>query len=281
MWQYLRCDLRYKDPHDVPKDATTDRPDGVESTEVDRLTALRGTDESARAGAIVELHRELVWWARRQLGAAAARVDLDPESIVQSVIARESARAVEAATDDHHLWARLRQAVDHKIIDRRRAAQRHAMSPLEDVAARVYAAADSPDGLPRATLGDVIASVASEPARRKILEAILIEGLTCAEVARANASTEEALRAMLTRARPALLRAVIEPLRTFLAADEWRLCQEIVASRRGIAEAGQILGWSDDEVEQHTGDGIVAGLVAVYGPDIVSWLPRVMGRRRI
>jgi DNA-directed RNA polymerase specialized sigma24 family protein len=253
---------------------------GKESSGDARVRSLRGGADTADA-ALLDLRRDLVGWAARELGSMGRRVELDPESIVQSVLAREASRAIEEANDDRHLWSRLRLAVRHKIIDRKRAlARRGNVEWTFDAAAREDATVEEiARDLPRRAFGEVVAAAFDDATKRRAIEAVLLEGRGTADVARECGMSDDALRAALSRARPALARELIEPLREFLPADEWRFCQEVVVGRQSIDAAAALVGWTPAEARDRAGDCIVAGLVAVYGPGAATWLPRVLGLR--
>ncbi|MBL9147771.1 MAG: hypothetical protein JNM94_03675 [Phycisphaerae bacterium] len=257
--------------HDVGKESSGDA----------RVRSLRGGEGDADA-ALLALRRDLVGWATHELGANGRRAELDPESIVQSVLAREAVRAIGEAHDDHHLWARLRLAVRHKIIDRKRAiARRCNVELVDDVAIREDTTVEELVAeVPRRAFADVVAAATDDPTRRHAIEAVFVEGRGTAEVAATCGLSDDALRAALSRIRPALARELVEPLREFLPADEWRFCNEVIVGRQPLEAAAAMVGWSVHEARERAGECIVAALVAVYGPTVARWLPRVMGLPR-
>jgi DNA-directed RNA polymerase specialized sigma24 family protein len=264
------------------------------------LSAARAQDDASLRRALQRLVDEvLVPAAIRETGARRNQVEFLPESVVQSVIADDLARAIRECVDETHLRARLVRAIRHRVIDRTRkggaaGAPRHwAIGPERGGQEPAAHSAERPPAMALAresalldetayrSLCATILQAPRDRTDRLLLEGYVLEGRRWDDVASTAGVSSAAARQRLTRLRSALLAKLCLPLRTMLDGESWAIAEALLVHRRAPADVGIALGLSSVQVERICRQRIVPTLALLHGDRGVTAILRLLGNRRL
>lgn len=260
--------------------------------------AKNGRDLDLALKSLVDEH--LLPAARKAAGNKQDRVDLQPESVVASVIADELPNAIGRCQDEAHLRARLITAVQHKIIDRLRKGGDKgppAQFSQRDMASSIAPASPAADPGPRTQVADaeslaqaieahdrfreIVLAHAKNPEERIILDEYVLVGKDWADIARSAGLTVDVAKQRLSRRRRGLLQEVCEPLRAQLDGESWAVAEGVIVERRSPAALAASLGITEQEVRDIFAARVVPEFKSLYGKDAYDGLLRLMGNKHV
>lgn len=242
-----------------------------------RRQLLAGSaDQRERAAA--EIRLLLLRYARTKLADAGHRVHTDPESLVQSVL-RAIDRDAEETLDDDHLLARLRTTLWHKFLDRRKAAK-NGLAGLDD-GGRPIDPADASAG--PSTILDIrehereadekflrfvatLDAAAPSDRVRDVVEHSIIRGRPWREIEAILGVDANTLKVALSRARPTLLAAILEPLRPRLSPEDWAVAEAILLRRLDPTTGAELLGLQREALLESLAERVLPAFHDAYGP---------------
>lgn len=266
--------------------------DAAARTALDRLRSGIKSEQSRVIGSLyTRLNERAERIAAKMLGAKAQRVDLQPESVVMSVMARELPRLAVVCRDDQHLEARLVTAIRNRFIDRLRAKKHFNQGPQDE---RTRAEpADSDDGPGSvviafeqsgherealARLVRTLTAACKDEDERTMVVQFLVKNQSWSAVAAQLGKNETAAKVAFSRLRQRLLTRVTEPLRLSLSGPEWGVVQAICIERRTVGEAAAELGTTRERVMEVFQSRILPALRAEYGVAGIESLVRLIGK---
>ncbi len=235
--------------------------------------------------------------ARAQLGGKKNQVNLQPDSVVQSVLLDELPKAMEQCETEDHLRARLAQAVRHRVIDRTRKggragspeheSQRPEGAPAFDGAARgrspLSELASRESDLRHADSYEQFAcwlleQAGGDQADEALLRLYVLGGAPWAGVAEAAGLSEAAARKRLSRMRSRLMPAIIEPLRDELDSRTWLIAEGLFIRHEGPVLLARSSGLEESAIERSLGQEIAPALKRLYGVPSLEPIWRLVGR---
>jgi RNA polymerase sigma factor (sigma-70 family) len=258
------------------------------------LEALRSDDETARQTALQRLYDMLTPHAQRKLGGRRDGANMLPESIVQSVIVREVAcGGLTEINDDQHLEARLRRAINNKIIDRRRK-RRAAEMPVNSEGAAYDPAGDGPG--PGTQLVDqeeimrqanqlsafkeACAGAPISDTQRRILELVIFEDQTIEEAAELCSTTPPTIKVRLSEARKKIVPHLLQPVRAEVDGTTWAIIDMMLIQRRSTDRCRAMLGVDDRQIRQAIQRSVYPVLLESYGAEGIALFQRLLGNRK-
>jgi DNA-directed RNA polymerase specialized sigma24 family protein len=253
------------------------------------LAVFRGDDQRAKEQAAAELRQLLVDYAAVVLGSGRRRVDLDPESVVGSVIVRELPRAIRVCNDEDHLANLLRCAVRHKIYDRRgrkrpddlfetalrRGPAVRQVGPATQAAHLESCAGD------RRSYESLVAHLRAadlSDRERQLIELFVLQGLSWKAVAAQLGMSDGAAKTAMSRLRATVLPYVFEQLHEDLAQDEWTIARMLLVDRATPKTVAAEIGSSEDEVRRLFVDRILSHVMGRYGKRGLELLLLLIGK---
>jgi DNA-directed RNA polymerase specialized sigma24 family protein len=200
------------------------------------------------------------------------RPDLQPASVVHSVVARALDRRPDA-NDCEHLLAILHTAVEQKIIDRLRRGGRGGRERTEaDLGAPVDGAAPA---TPRSATADdeqgavrlraILSRAAPSADTARLVELHLFQGLSLGEAAKSLGISRDAAKDRYHSARSRVLDALLVPLRRTLSPDDTRIADAIFSERLDVAGAAAALGLGESSVRERMTEAVIPAILAAYG----------------
>ena len=266
----------------------------------DMLNALRSDRPTVREAAVRQFIDDVTErterMAPRMLGAKAGRIDLDPNSVIISVLGRDLEKLVEASVDDRHLIARTLTAIRHRYIDRLRA--RKDINPDSRNASGDHTTFDTPasDDGPGTIVADFEQSIAEQEANtrlvtrltlacktddeRTMVEQFLLKAQPWSAIASQLGKNETAAKVAFSRLRQRLLETVMLPLKPALAPDDWAIVQSICIDRRALPDAAAAVAGTPKSVLATFQTRILPALRAEYGAAGIESLIRLIGKIR-
>lgn len=282
-------------PDQSAQTPASDAPEGS-----DMLNALRSDRATVREAAVRQFIDDVTErterMAPKMLGAKAGRVDLDPNSVIISVLGRDLEKLVEASVDDRHLIARTLTAIRHRYIDRLRA--RKDVNPHSRNASGDHTTFDTPgsDDGPGTIVADYEQSSAEQEANtrlvtrlalacksedeRTMVEQFLLKAQPWSAIASQLGKNETAAKVQFSRLRQRLLETVMLPLKPALAADDWAVVQAICIDRRSLPDAAASVGGTPKSVLTTFQERILPALRTEYGAAGIESLIRLIGKIR-
>ncbi len=298
-------------PDPVPAPRAQRAPDGSEPDPATTLAAntpgvrvaldrLRSTNKAEQGRAIDKLYNRINQRAERMaakmLGSKAQRVDLQPESVVMSVMVKELPKLAVVCNDDQHLEARLLRAIRNRFIDRLRA--RKDVNPESRDSKGEATSFDTTDGAagPRSVVAayeqsnherDALAKLVSRLTgacknddERTMVEQFLIRNQSWSAVASQLGKNETAAKVAFSRLRQRLLEQVMEPLRFVLTGPEWAVIQYVCIERRSLNDAAQKTGSTAQHIVGVFQSRVLPALRSEYGAAGIESLIRLIGKLR-
>ncbi|MBL9149695.1 MAG: hypothetical protein JNM94_13480 [Phycisphaerae bacterium] len=200
------------------------------------------------------------------------RADVQPASVVQSVIARALDKRPDA-NDGEHLLAILHTAVEQKIIDRLRRGGRAGRerteadlgAPVDGVSPATQRSATSDDEQGAVRLRAIMSRAAPSAETARLVELHLFHDLSLGEAAKSLGISRDAAKDRYHSARSRILDALLVPLRRALAADDARVADAIFIERLDVAGAAAILGVEEATVRTRLTDAVIPAILAAYG----------------
>jgi len=258
------------------------------------LDALRGDDENAKRDAIQRLYASLTKHAEQRLGAKRDRVDVMPESIVQSVIVREVADGgLSRINDDQHLEARLKKAINNKVIDRGR---KHKPSdfPVDDAGKAYDPAGYGPGpstqlvnqedllehGRKLEAFHEICLAAPISDTQRRFVQLSIFEEKSLDEIASNCGTSVSTIKVRLSEARKKVVLHVLEPLRSQVDGVAWAILDATLVQRKSDERAAAILGVNEAEVGRVLRYMANAWLVDQYGNESIAVFARLLGNRK-
>lgn len=281
-------------PSCEPPEPPLGEPAGRETSRnvLDRLRSGSKTEQGRVIDSLyARLNQRAERIAARMLGPKARRVDLQPESVVMSVMAKELPKLAVVCQDDQHLEARLLRAIRNRFIDRLRA-RKHVNADSRDERTRVDAV-DTGDGPGSvvvafeqstherealAKLVRTLAAACKNDDERTMVEQFLVKNQSWSAVASQLGKNETAAKVAFSRLRQRLLEQVMEPLRFALSGPEWGVVQAICIERKTVVEAAASLATTQERVVDVFQSRILPALRAEYGVAGIESLVRLIGR---
>lgn len=264
------------------------------------LDALRSDRATVREAAVREFLGEVTQrterMADKMLGPKADRIDLQPESVVMSVMGRELEKLVEVCNDDQHLVARALRAIRNRYIDRLRA--RKDINPDSRNASGDRTTFDTPDDQdgPRTIVADYEESRAEHDAltrlvtrlagacktddERTMVEQFLLKAQPWSAIASQLGKNETAAKVAFSRLRQRLLETVMQPVQASLAPAEWAVVQAICIDRRSLPDAAEAARGTPQSVLATFQTRILPALRTEYGAAGIESLIRLIGKIR-
>lgn len=274
-------------------DAMSPRSPASAAPATDLLAELRSGDPARRDKAVVELRRLMVAHAEGKFGSQSRRVDLDPESLANSVLRAVDAEAAACRNNDQFV-ARLKIALTHRAFDRKKRKGRdHAALGVDD-----DSFVDVPDPHPgpiaevdrhedllvdEERLGaflSVVADAAKDSRVRDLIEFYVVRGLGWSEIAQVLGAGESALKVALSRARGPVLEALFEPLRAEIPPAAWVIAETLLIRRHAVDETCEELHLDREDLERALDESILPAFHTHYGGYAVEMLPRLAGFTR-
>jgi DNA-directed RNA polymerase specialized sigma24 family protein len=264
------------------------------------LERLRSASKTEQGRAINSLYARINERAERMavkmMGSKAQRVDLQPESVVMSVMAKELPKLAVVCNDDQHLEARLLRAIRNRFIDRLRA--RKDVNPDSRDADGEQANFDTADGGdgPRSVVMAFeqsgherdallklvcrLTAACKSDDERTMVEQFLVKNQSWSVIASQLGKNETAAKVAFSRLRQRLLEHVMEPLRFALSGPEWAVVQNLCVERRTLGEAAAAVGASTEHVMGVFQTRVLPALRAEYGAAGIESLVRLIGKVR-
>lgn len=261
-------------------------------TAIDRLRSGSKTEQGRVIDSLyTKLNQRAERIAAKMLGSKARRVDLQPESVVMSVMAKELPRLAVVCVDDQHLEARLVRAIRNRFIDRLRI-KKHVNQDAGDERTRIdpLASDDGPGSVviafeqssherdALAKLVRTLAAACKNGDERTMVEQFLVRSQSWSAVASQLGKNEAAAKVAFSRLRQRLLEHVTEPLRFSLSGPEWAVVQAICVERRTVSDAAAALNTSQEHVLSVFQSRILPALRAEYGVAGIESLVRLIGK---
>lgn len=205
------------------------------------LEELKSTNPAVKGEAIKELRANLVGLAKRMVRGK-NHVNIQPESVAQSVLVRELEAGFDAYQNDHELRRKLKGKVRTRIGVRSRKGGMNArvvhVSQMNDGA--VFNPADKNIGpasqAANLELVQVVKCVMSElnnPIDQKIAELCLFGDIDCNAAAKVVNLSHAAVRKRLSRLRRRLCEILLEPVRSRVSARDWTVAAAVFVERCG------------------------------------------------
>lgn len=264
--------------------------DAAPSTQVQvLLTGLRSGGKLESEHAVAAIYDELRGYAdaisRPMLGAKRDRADLNPESVVLSVLGGQLGRVVVRCNSDEHLLAFLKVAVKHKYLDRLKSRQsRNADDDLvvpasgPGPATHAFLAESAMHDIGGySRLVDVLKRACSSDADEVMVGQFLLADKGWSAVAEQLNKKVSAAKVAFHRLRENLLIAAIGPLEQVLPPAEWRVARAVCIERLSPASAAEMLDIPEDTLRQTFQSRVLPELRALYGSPGVSVIHRLMG----
>jgi len=261
--------------------------DGVSSL----LEALRGRDEAAKRAAIERLYERLTPHARWKLGNKRDRADAMPESIVQSVIVREIVGGgLRGVNDDQHLEARLRRAINNKVIDRDRKLRPCAL-PVDADGRSHDPSGDGPGPATRIVeqeellfaarrllaMKDACMSAPMSATQRMFVELAIFEEMSLDEIAKRSTTSVSTVKVRLSEARKKIVPHLLQSLRAEVDGTTWAVIEMILVQRRTVERCCQTLGVDESRIRQIVGCVVYSRLRDSFGPEGLEVFERLLG----
>ncbi|TVQ51842.1 MAG: sigma-70 family RNA polymerase sigma factor [Phycisphaerales bacterium] len=258
------------------------------------LNALRGNDENAKCDALQRLYASLTKHAAQRLGAKRNRVDVMPESIVQSVIVREVAGGgLNRVNDDQHLEARLKKAINNKVIDRGR---KHKPSefPVNDAGRAYDPTGYGPGPSTRLVNHEELFEQAQKmqafraacmagpisDTQRRFVELSIFEEKSVDEIAVICGTSVSTIKVRLSEARRKLVEHLLQPLRAEVDGMAWAILDATLIQRKHNERAAATLGVNETEIRRVLKYVANAWLVDRYGNESITVFTRLLGNRK-
>lgn len=264
---------------------------------LDRLRSSSKTEQGRAIGTLYDrINVRAERMAQKMLGSKAQRVDLQPESVVMSVMAKELPKLAVVCNDDQHLEARLLRAIRNRFIDRLRA--RKDVNPDSRDAQGDQTSFDATDGAagPRSVVvayeqsdheRDALAKLVfrltgacKNEDERTMVEQFLVRNQSWSSVASQLGKNETAAKVAFSRLRQRLLEQVMEPLRFSLSGPEWAVIQSVCVERRSLSDAAVRVGTNPEHILSTFQTRVLPALRAEYGAAGIESLIRLIGKLR-
>jgi len=284
-----------KTPDSAP--AAAKGGDAVGRQALDRLRSESKTEQGRAIDTLyVRINQRAERMAAKMLGSKANRVDLQPESVVMSVMAKELPKLAVVCNDDQHLEARLLRAIRNRFIDRLRA--RKDVNPDSrdaegeqtnfDAAAagagpRSVIAAYEESRVEQEALGKMVirlTAACKTNDERTMVEQFLVKNQSWSSVASQLGKNETAAKVAFSRLRQRLLDHVMQPLQFALSGPEWAVVKCVCIDRRSLTEAANITGSNAPHVLAIFQSRVLPALRAEYGAAGIESLIRLIGKVR-
>jgi DNA-directed RNA polymerase specialized sigma24 family protein len=266
----------------------------------DRLEGLRSANRIEQGRAIQSLYQRINERAERMalkmMGEKSLRVDLQPESVVLSVMARELPKLAVVCNDDQHLEARLLRAIRNRFIDRLRA--RKDVNPDsrgDDGESENFDAMGTGEG-PQSVVIAFEQSIHEREAllklvsrltatcksddERTMVEQFLVKNQSWSAIAKQLGKNENAAKVAFSRLRQRLLESVLAPLRLAISGPEWAVVHHLCLERKSVEESAAAVGVDRAHVLTVFQTRILPALRAEYGAAGIESLVRLIGKVR-
>lgn len=282
-------------------------PDSIQPTDSapvpgsrEALDRLRSASKSEQGRAIDSLYgrinKRAEIMAGKMLGPKVGRVDLQPESVVISVLVKELPKLAVVCNDDQHLEARLLRAIRNRFIDRLRA--RKEINPDSRDARGDQTTFDTPDDAdgPRSIIVAFEESRVEQEAlarlvtrltaacktndERTMVEQFLVKNQPWSSIASQLGKNETAAKVAFSRLRQRLLDHVMQPLRPSLSGPEWVIVQALCIDRRSLPETAVLASSTPQSVHNIFQTRVLAALKVEYGQAGIESLIRLIGKVR-
>ncbi|MEM6484208.1 MAG: hypothetical protein AAF662_04405 [Pseudomonadota bacterium] len=251
------------------------------------LADLRSNDPSRVKLALENLTDELVNHARSKLRGRQNNVVCQPESVVQSVLARELGHGAEAFDNESHLQGRLRRAVLNKISDRLKGpkgrtgqlsqhSEERSFEPARDDAGVATHVVDSETA---AWLENLLTE-GLKTSDQLIVRLWVLEDHDVNDLAKQVSLKPAAIRQRMTRLRPALRKRLLEPIRSSLSAHEWAVVNACLIERLDPQAASLLLGITPEQMANTLEEIMREKLSPAIGDAGVTVLGRLLGRAK-
>lgn len=260
--------------------------------------SLRDGDERGLQSAIETMAARMTTWAKGELRkrGIAARADLQPESLVQSVMAGGFERIVRTAKDPEHFEATIRLALKHKLIDRLK--RGGAMGPVrafadfreETESALAALPANGPrfeadrDAHEEFAKFDRFRAALTGPdaldaTQWKILEDHLVHARSLGDIANDLGIQREAAKQRYGTIRRRALAALHGPIASNLSAIARIVLQKAFIDRADLDAIGDATGLTEADVIFTLADEIVPAIISLYGTAGAQVVAGLLGSR--
>jgi DNA-directed RNA polymerase specialized sigma24 family protein len=239
---------------------------------------------------LAKIYESLRAAALRSAPAGGRQVDYQADSVVQSVLCGPILSAVRRCGDEQHVEHLLRLAVRHKIIDRLRKKKPGSLEcgvdggGVEPVARgdldspSAGSVIDDRDGLVR--LAQALNGAVQSERDAKLVSMAVMEDTAWEEVASALGIGLGAAKTAMTRLRPRLVGAAVEPLRRLVNGSQWEVVQAVLVDRLPLNAVAETTGLSADRVFLVIRDVVNPLLLDLYGGEAAAVIARLLGRPR-
>ena len=257
-------------------------------------TPADGGDDQGMHKLIDEL---LLPYAKRVSSGKKDRVDLQPESLIASVIEDHLDEAIQASGGSEHAVNNLRQAIKYKFLDRLRKGgkagqpdqfsqgdpdnsydpQANQFGPMTIVEADDTAHADEKR---HEHFCELVLGVCSDDADRVILTGYLIGGEGWPDVAQEAGLSEPAARKRMSRLRGQVLTRLIEGVRDELNAEMWVIAEGAMINRQPAQVLAQAVGRTEQQVERMMMSVVTDCLALRYGAAAIEPIGKLLPKRK-
>lgn len=260
--------------------------------------SLLSGDDRAVSTALEQLMDRMTSWARNELRKRGSpqRADLQPESLVQSVVASALQRILHSSKDAEHFEATLRQALKHKRIDRIKRGGAHgpvrAFADYREEVESAIASTPSPairseedaDAVEDVARFDSFREVVCGPGgldreQWKLLDSHLVRQVSLGDIAQGLGINREAAKQRYATVRRRALGAVHGHMARRLSMPARHVAHEAFVTRATVDSIGDALGMSEADVVFLFLDEIVPALSAQFGSLGMRVIAGLLGAR--
>lgn len=252
------------------------------------LEALRSGSPQREEEALDQIYASLREAARALAPGGGRRINQQADSVVQSVLSKNLLSAVRRCGDDLHLQNLLRLAVKNKIIDRARKKRPQSLDGGVDGDSAdvlhdgrdlgIGSVVVDNDGFKR--LEATLLSAVSNDREATLVTMGVLEDPVWEDVASVIGIETNAAKTAMTRLRPRLMGAVVEPLRERLTGVQWAVVQGLLIDRMSMERIVECTGMNDSGVLAVVQGTVNPLLVEIYGGEGAAVIARLLGRVR-
>ena len=237
----------------------------------------------------------LLPYASRVSSGKRDRVDLQPESLIASVIKDHLDQALEASDGSEHAANNLKGAIRHKFLDRLRKggkagpalqfSQREAggPDPCADEAGPYTYVMESDrlrvDAQRFEQFKRIVSDNCSDDADREVMQGYLFDRKGWTEVAKQSGLGEAAARKRLSRMRAKVLSGVLQPLREQMPAELWAIAEGAMVKRQSYDVLTAALGKSAEEIERCMARIVSDYIAELYGASCIEPIALLLPKR--